>query len=238
MRLVEGESRIRVADPQSARERRLWRHGHRRQPRRAHVVADAAAGRRQRAGAPGRRPRRSAGTCRLANARPANSKVTHKAVRPHVSNTARSRAMPPKIKLAQGAGDPHARSVQADRQIRCRGSTRRSRSTARPSSPSTPGFPAWSMPRSPPVRCPAASSKASTRRRSRPARRRASGQARRCGGGGRRPLLARQAKRWPLLKPEWDEGEAGKTDSAQFAKLYRDTLEGPMVTRAQRRRCR
>jgi isoquinoline 1-oxidoreductase beta subunit len=33
-----------------------------------------------------------------------------------------------------------------------------------------------------------------------------------------------------LLKPEWDTGEAGKTDSAQFAKLYRDTLDGPMVT--------
>ncbi len=33
-----------------------------------------------------------------------------------------------------------------------------------------------------------------------------------------------------LLKPEWETGEAGKTDSAQFAKLYRDTLEGPMVS--------
>ncbi len=33
-----------------------------------------------------------------------------------------------------------------------------------------------------------------------------------------------------LLKPEWDEGPAGKTDSAQFAKLYRDTLDGPMVS--------
>jgi len=33
-----------------------------------------------------------------------------------------------------------------------------------------------------------------------------------------------------LLKPEWDVGEAGKTDSAQFAKLYRDTLDGPMVS--------
>lgn len=33
-----------------------------------------------------------------------------------------------------------------------------------------------------------------------------------------------------LLKPEWDEGEGGKTDSAQFAKLYRDTLDGPMVS--------
>jgi isoquinoline 1-oxidoreductase subunit beta len=33
-----------------------------------------------------------------------------------------------------------------------------------------------------------------------------------------------------LLKPEWDTGEAGKTDSAQFAKLYRDALDGPMVT--------
>jgi isoquinoline 1-oxidoreductase subunit beta len=32
-----------------------------------------------------------------------------------------------------------------------------------------------------------------------------------------------------LLKPEWEVGAAGKTDSAQFAKLYRDTLEGPMV---------
>ena len=32
-----------------------------------------------------------------------------------------------------------------------------------------------------------------------------------------------------LLKPEWDTGEAGKTDSAQFAKLYRDTLDGPMA---------
>jgi isoquinoline 1-oxidoreductase beta subunit len=33
-----------------------------------------------------------------------------------------------------------------------------------------------------------------------------------------------------LLKPEWDAGEAGNTDSAQFAKLYRDTLDGPMVS--------
>jgi isoquinoline 1-oxidoreductase beta subunit len=33
-----------------------------------------------------------------------------------------------------------------------------------------------------------------------------------------------------LLKPEWETGEAGKTDSAQFAKLYRDTLDGPMVS--------
>ena len=33
-----------------------------------------------------------------------------------------------------------------------------------------------------------------------------------------------------LLKPEWDTGEAGKSDSAQFAKLYRDTLDGPMVS--------
>jgi len=32
-----------------------------------------------------------------------------------------------------------------------------------------------------------------------------------------------------LLKPEWDVGEAGNTDSVQFAKLYRDTLDGPMV---------
>jgi isoquinoline 1-oxidoreductase beta subunit len=31
-----------------------------------------------------------------------------------------------------------------------------------------------------------------------------------------------------LLKPEWETGEAGKTDSAQFAKLYRDTLDGPL----------
>ena len=32
-----------------------------------------------------------------------------------------------------------------------------------------------------------------------------------------------------LLKPEWDVGAAGTTDSAQFAKLYRDTLDGQMV---------
>jgi isoquinoline 1-oxidoreductase beta subunit len=32
-----------------------------------------------------------------------------------------------------------------------------------------------------------------------------------------------------LLKPEWDVGEARNTDSTQFAKLYRDTLDGPMV---------
>jgi isoquinoline 1-oxidoreductase beta subunit len=32
-----------------------------------------------------------------------------------------------------------------------------------------------------------------------------------------------------LLEPVWDVGAAGKTDSAQFAKLYRDTLNGPMV---------
>src|SRR5690349_10195128 len=32
-----------------------------------------------------------------------------------------------------------------------------------------------------------------------------------------------------LLKPEWEVGEAGNTDSAQFAKLYRDTLDGAMV---------
>ncbi len=33
-----------------------------------------------------------------------------------------------------------------------------------------------------------------------------------------------------LLKPEWDVGAAGKTDSAQFARLYRDTLDGPLVS--------
>jgi isoquinoline 1-oxidoreductase beta subunit len=33
-----------------------------------------------------------------------------------------------------------------------------------------------------------------------------------------------------LLAPEWDTGAAGKTDSAQFAKLYRDTLDGPLVS--------
>lgn len=33
-----------------------------------------------------------------------------------------------------------------------------------------------------------------------------------------------------LLEPEWEVGEAGKSDSEQFAKLYRDTLEGPMVS--------
>ena len=33
-----------------------------------------------------------------------------------------------------------------------------------------------------------------------------------------------------LLKPEWDVGAAGNTDSAQFAKLYRDALDGPMVS--------
>jgi isoquinoline 1-oxidoreductase beta subunit len=33
-----------------------------------------------------------------------------------------------------------------------------------------------------------------------------------------------------LLKPEWETGEAGKTDSAQFARLYRDALDGPMVS--------
>ena len=33
-----------------------------------------------------------------------------------------------------------------------------------------------------------------------------------------------------LLKPEWETGAAGKTDSAQFAKLYRDTLDGPMAS--------
>ena len=32
-----------------------------------------------------------------------------------------------------------------------------------------------------------------------------------------------------LLQPEWDTGEAGKTDSAQFAKMYRVLLDGPMV---------
>ena len=32
-----------------------------------------------------------------------------------------------------------------------------------------------------------------------------------------------------LLEPEWETGAAGKTDSGQFAKLYRDTLDGPMV---------
>ena len=33
-----------------------------------------------------------------------------------------------------------------------------------------------------------------------------------------------------LLKPEWDTGEAGSTDSAQFAKAYRDALDGPLVS--------
>jgi isoquinoline 1-oxidoreductase subunit beta len=33
-----------------------------------------------------------------------------------------------------------------------------------------------------------------------------------------------------LLKPEWDVGAAGKTDSTQFTRLYRDTLDGPMAS--------
>ena len=33
-----------------------------------------------------------------------------------------------------------------------------------------------------------------------------------------------------LLEPVWDTGEAGKTDSAQFAKMYRDSLDGPLVS--------
>ena len=33
-----------------------------------------------------------------------------------------------------------------------------------------------------------------------------------------------------LLEPEWDTGEAGKTDSAQFAKAYRDSLDGPLTS--------
>jgi isoquinoline 1-oxidoreductase beta subunit len=33
-----------------------------------------------------------------------------------------------------------------------------------------------------------------------------------------------------LLNPEWDTGEAGKTDSAQFAKMYRDLLDGSLVS--------
>jgi isoquinoline 1-oxidoreductase subunit beta len=33
-----------------------------------------------------------------------------------------------------------------------------------------------------------------------------------------------------LLKPEWETGEAGKADSAQFSKLYRDALDGPLVS--------
>ena len=32
-----------------------------------------------------------------------------------------------------------------------------------------------------------------------------------------------------LLDPQWETGEAGKTDSAQFAKMYRDSLDGPLV---------
>jgi len=32
-----------------------------------------------------------------------------------------------------------------------------------------------------------------------------------------------------LLQPEWETGEAGKTDSTQLAKLYRDTLDGPLA---------
>ena len=32
-----------------------------------------------------------------------------------------------------------------------------------------------------------------------------------------------------LLKPVWDGGAAAHTDSAQFAKEYRDALDGPMV---------
>jgi isoquinoline 1-oxidoreductase subunit beta len=33
-----------------------------------------------------------------------------------------------------------------------------------------------------------------------------------------------------LLKPDWDVGAGRTTDSTQFAKLYRDTLDGPMVS--------
>lgn len=33
-----------------------------------------------------------------------------------------------------------------------------------------------------------------------------------------------------LLEPEWDTGEAGKSDSAQFVKMYRDSLDGPLTS--------
>jgi isoquinoline 1-oxidoreductase beta subunit len=33
-----------------------------------------------------------------------------------------------------------------------------------------------------------------------------------------------------LLDPQWDTGEAGKTDSVQFAKMYRDSLDGPLAS--------
>ncbi len=39
----------------------------------------------------------------------------------------------------------------------------------------------------------------------------------------------RAEKALRALKPVWDGGEAAQTDSAQFKKLYRDTLDGPMA---------
>ena len=95
MRLVEGAGRIRLADAQSARTWRLRRHGHRRQPRRAHVVANAAAGRRQRARAPGRR---GGAALERAGRRMRGGKQQGRAQgqRAHRSTTARSRPMPPR----------------------------------------------------------------------------------------------------------------------------------------------
>ena len=88
------------------------------------------------------------------------------------------------------------------------------------------------MPRSSLARCSAASSRAWTRRRSR------------AGAASCRWSSSPTRSRWSptatgaprrrsaLLEPEWDFGAAGNTDSAQFAKLYREALDGPMVKRA------
>ena len=124
------------------------------------LVADAAAGRRQRARAadPGCGQRWKVPARRM---RRRNSKVMHKAS----GRTPRYGALAADAAhdhARQGAGDQDARPVHADRQAdaaaRCPAQDQRHRAV----SPSIRAFPAWSMPRSPPVRCSAASSRVST----------------------------------------------------------------------------
>ena len=154
MRLGLGEARICLGQPQSPGQQGLRQPGHRRQPRGARDRRDRPAGRRQRARAPDR-----GGGEALERAgvrmRGGDEQGHAQADRPHVPLW-RARGRGGRDQARQGAGDQDARISTSSSAGGSRGSTCRSRSTARRNTASISKCPAWCTPRSSPARCSAA----------------------------------------------------------------------------------
>src|ERR1019366_7459631 len=220
MRLVEGESRIRLVRAQSARPQRLWRHGHGRQPRRAADAAGPAA-------SPGLRLIAAAAqrwNVPEAECEAANSKVLHK-MSGRSLDYGTLAAEAGKIKLAK---EPVIRSPdqfkligkslpRLDTPLKINGSAKFAIDTQ------IPGMVYAAI-----SACPVFGGKLKSVDEAPATGRRGVQQVVKLDNAvavvADRFWRAKEAL--VLLKPEWETGEAGKTDSAQLAKLYRDTPDG------------